>query len=158
MPCTVIVCGFFGDTGKGKIISYLALKDKIAITARAGVGPNAGHTVVYKGIEYKLRMLPSAFVYDKCRLLIGPGVLVNPQVLLKEIELTKSKERVGVDPQCAIIEQKHIEALNALRDETTKVKMVDNLILQDNKIQVAVAENLEHAFDNEFMKFYNSLY
>jgi hypothetical protein len=48
--------------------------------------------------------------------------------------------------------------VNALRDETTKVKMVDNLVLQDNKIQVAVAENLEHAFDCEFMKFYNSLY
>ena len=110
MPCTVIVCGFFGDTGKGKIISYLALKDKVAVTARAGVGPNAGHTVVHEGIEYKLRMLPSAFVYDKCRLLIGPGVLVNPQILLKEMELTKSKERVGVDPQCATIEQKHIEA------------------------------------------------
>jgi adenylosuccinate synthase len=110
MPCTVVVCGFFGDTGKGKIISYLALKDKAAVTARAGVGPNAGHTVVYSGIEYKLRMLPSAFVYDKCRLLIGPGVLVNPQILLKEIQTTKSKERVGVDPQCAIIEQKHIEA------------------------------------------------
>jgi hypothetical protein len=47
--------------------------------------------------------------------------------------------------------------VNALRDETTKLKMVDNLILQDNKIQVAVAENLEHAFDNEFMHFYNSL-
>jgi adenylosuccinate synthase len=110
MPCTVIVCGFFGDTGKGKIISYLALKDKVAVTARAGVGPNAGHTVVHEGIEYKLRMLPSAFVYNKCRLLIGPGVLVNPQILLKEIETTKSRERVGVDPQCAIIEQRHIEA------------------------------------------------
>jgi len=110
MPCTVVVCGFFGDTGKGKIISYLALKDKIAVTARAGVGPNAGHTVVYEGVEYKLRMLPSAFVYDKCRLLIGPGVLVNPQILLKEIEITKSTKKVGVDPQCAIIEQKHIEA------------------------------------------------
>ena len=110
MPCTVIVCGFFGDTGKGKIISYLALKDKVAVTVRAGVGPNAGHTVVHKGIEYKLRMLPCGFVYDKCRLLIGPGVLVNPQILLKEIEMTKSKERVGLDPQCAIIEQKHIDA------------------------------------------------
>ena len=62
MPCTVIVCGFFGDTGKGKIISYLSVKDKVAVTARAGVGPNAGHTVVYEGTEYKLRMLPSAFV------------------------------------------------------------------------------------------------
>lgn len=110
MPCTVVVCGFFGDTGKGKIISYLALKDKVAVTARAGVGPNAGHTVVYEGKKYGLRMLPSAFVYEKCRLLIGPGVLVNPDLLLREIEMTHSEDRVGVDPQCAIIEQKHIKA------------------------------------------------
>jgi len=110
MPCTVVICGFFGDTGKGKIISYLSLKDKVAVAARAGVGPNAGHTVVYGGREYKLRMLPSAFVYDKCRLLIGPGVLINPEILLQEIQLTKSKDRVGVDPQCAVIELRHIEA------------------------------------------------
>ncbi len=110
MSCLVIVCGFFGDTGKGKVISYLALKGKVAVTARAGVGPNAGHTVVYKDKEYKLRMLPCAFVYEKCRLLIGPGVLVNPDILLREIELTQSENRVGVDPQCAIIEAKHIEA------------------------------------------------
>lgn len=110
MPCTVVVCGFFGDTGKGKIISYLALKDKVAVTARAGVGPNAGHTVVYEEKKYGLRMLPSAFVYEKCRLLIGPGVLVNPDLLLSEIEMTRSEDRVGVDLQCAIIEQKHIKA------------------------------------------------
>jgi len=110
MPCSVIVCGFFGDTGKGKIISYLALKDKVVVTVRAGVGPNAGHTVFYKGKEYKLRMLPSAFVNEKCRLLIGPGVLINPDVLLREIETTQSEGRVGVDPQCAIIEARHIEA------------------------------------------------
>lgn len=110
MPCSVVVCGFFGDTGKGKIISYLALKDKVAVTVRAGVGPNAGHTVLYEGKEYKLRMLPSAFVYEKCRLLIGPGVLINPDILFREIETTQSKGRVGVDPQCAIIEAKHIEA------------------------------------------------
>mgnify|MGYP001027958461 CR=1 FL=1 len=109
MPCTVVVCGFFGDTGKGKIISYLALKDKISVAARAGVGPNAGHTVVYGDKTYKMRMLPSAFVYDKCRLLIGPGVLINPEVLLREVELTGAYDRTGVDPQCAIIDPKHIE-------------------------------------------------
>ncbi len=110
MSCTVVVCGFFGDTGKGKIISYLSLKDKVKVTARAGVGPNAGHTVIYGGKEYKMRMLPSAFVYDECRLLVGPGVLINPEILLQEIRLTGSQDRVGVDGQCAIIEAKHIEA------------------------------------------------
>jgi len=110
MTCTVVVCGFFGDTGKGKIISYLALKDNVSVTARAGVGPNAGHTVVYGGKSYKLRMIPSAFVNKKCRLLIGPGVLLNPQIFLSEVEMLDCEDRVGVDPQCAIIEQHHIEA------------------------------------------------
>ncbi len=110
MPCTIVVCGFFGDTGKGKIISYLSLKDKAAVAARAGGGPNAGHTVVYKGKEYKMRMLPSAFVYDKCRLLMGPGVLINPEILLQEIKLVECEDRVGIDNQCAIIEPRHIEA------------------------------------------------
>lgn len=110
LTCTVVVCGFFGDTGKGKIISYLSMKDKLELTARAGVGPNAGHTVVHEGKEYRLRMLPSAFVYDKCRLLIGAGVLVNPEIVFREIPLTGSEGRVGIDRQCAIIESKHIEA------------------------------------------------
>jgi len=110
MPCTVVVCGFFGDTGKGKIISYLAIKDDLDLAVRGGVGPNAGHTVIYKGRKYVMRMLPSAFVNERCRLLIGPGVLVDPDVFLKEVELVKAHDRVGVDPQCAIIEQKHKEA------------------------------------------------
>ena len=110
MPCTVVICGFFGDTGKGKVNSYLSVKDRPAVAVRAGVGPNAGHTVVYEGKNYKMRMLPSAFLYNKCRLLIGPGVVISPEVLRQEIQLTKSENRVGVDPQCAIIEAKHIEA------------------------------------------------
>lgn len=110
MPCTVVVCGFFGDTGKGKIISYLALKDKISIAARAGVGPNAGHTVIFGGKTYKVRMIPSAFVYEKCRLLIGPGVLVDPNVFIGEVKLVNAEDRTGLDSQCAIIEPKHVEA------------------------------------------------
>ena len=110
MPCTVVVCGFFGDTGKGKIISYLALKDDVKVAVRAGVGPNAGHTVVHKGKSYKLRMLPSAFVNEKCRLLIGPGVLVNPDIFLDEVKSLDCADRVGLDPQCAVIEPHHIEA------------------------------------------------
>jgi len=110
MPCSVVICGFFGDTGKGKVISYLALKDKLNVTARAGVGPNAGHTVLFEGKKYGLSMLPSGFTYKKCRLLIGPGVLINPDVLIREVGQTGSEGRVGVDPQCAIIEARHIEA------------------------------------------------
>ena len=110
MVCTVVVDGFFGDGGKGKIVSYLVVADDTAVCARGGVGPNAGHTVVNDGVTYKLRMVPCGFVNPNTRLLIGPGVVVNPEVVLKEVEELGINGRFGIDPQCAIIEPKHIEA------------------------------------------------
>lgn len=109
MVCTVVVDGFFGDCGKGKIVSYLAKSDEVEICVRGGVGPNAGHTVVYGGRTYKLRMIPSGFVNPNTKLLIGPGVLIDPRVLLGELELLGVEDRFGLDPQCAIIEPEHIE-------------------------------------------------
>ena len=55
MTVDVVVGGFWGDEGKGKIISHLVNKRKAIIVAKGGVGPNAGHTIVVKGKEYKLR-------------------------------------------------------------------------------------------------------
>ena len=69
MPCTVITGAFWGDEGKGKIISYLALKDKLDVCVRTG-SVNAAHTVWYEGKRYALHMVPAAFVHEKCRLLI----------------------------------------------------------------------------------------
>jgi adenylosuccinate synthase len=112
MSCTIVVDGFFGDGGKGKIVSYLAVSENATVVARGGVGPNAGHTVVDDGVIFKLRMVPCGFVNHNSMLLIGPGVLVNPEILLKEIKETGIENRFGLDPQCAIIEQKHIDADN----------------------------------------------
>jgi adenylosuccinate synthase len=109
MPCLVTVGGFYGDEGKGKIIAYLSKKDSPAIAVRGGVGPNAGHTFTFEGKEYKVRMLPSAALNSTTRLLIGAGVLVNPQVLLKEIAMFQADDRTFVDAQCGIIEQSHID-------------------------------------------------
>jgi adenylosuccinate synthase len=106
----VIVGGAFGDEGKGKIISYIALKKNPSIAVRGGVGPNAGHTVVSNGKTLKLRMLPSAVVNEKTRLLIGAGVLVDPEIFLKEVRETHSERRSRVDGACAIIEKRHIES------------------------------------------------
>jgi adenylosuccinate synthase len=105
----VAVGGFYGDEGKGKIIAYLARKDNAAIAVRGGVGPNAGHTFSLEGKTYKVRMLPSAALNPGTRLLIGAGVLVNPQVLISEIAMFGADDRTFVDGQCGIIEQSHIE-------------------------------------------------
>jgi adenylosuccinate synthase len=109
MGCTVVVGGAYGDEGKGKIISYLALKQNPTIAVRGGVGPNAGHTVLYRGKILKLRMLPCAVVNEETRLLLGAGVLIDPEVFLKEILETNSSARTKVDRNCAIIEKKHSE-------------------------------------------------
>jgi adenylosuccinate synthase len=109
VTCTVVVGGAYGDEGKGKVVSYLAIKDDIGIAARGGVGPNAGHTVVYNGKTFKFRMLPSAVVNERTKLMIGAGVLVNPDVLINEVNQCGVDGRLTVDRQCALIDKVHIE-------------------------------------------------
>lgn len=110
MPCTVVVGGFFGDEGKGKIISYLALHDKPAIVARGGAGPNAGHTIRDGSDTYKVRMLPSGFLHRQARLMVGPGVVVDPGVFLGEIKDFGAWRRSFLDSCTGIIEEDHKSA------------------------------------------------
>lgn len=108
MPCTVVAGAFWGDEGKGKIVSYLALKDEIDLCVRTG-SVNAAHTVWIEGKRYAMHMVPAAFVYPKCRLLIGAGANVHVAKFLEEVELANVKNRIGVDYQASIIEEKHSE-------------------------------------------------
>jgi adenylosuccinate synthase len=113
MPCTVIVGAFWGDEGKGKIISYLALKDKLDVCVRTG-SVNAAHTVWCGGKRYALHMVPAAFLNEKCRLLISAGVNMHVARFLEEVEATNVKNRIGVDYQTSIIEEKH-----SMQDKTS---------------------------------------
>jgi adenylosuccinate synthase len=106
MPCTVITGAFWGDEGKGKIVSYLALNDKLDVCVRTG-SVNAAHTVWLEGKRYALHMVPVAFVYEKCRLLIGAGANVHVALFLDEVAATNVKNRVGIDQQASIIEERH---------------------------------------------------
>ncbi len=110
MTCSVLVGGAWGDEGKGKCITYLCNHDKPDIIARAGVGPNAGHSVEINGEKYGLRLTPSGFVHTDAKLLIGAGVLVDKEVLFKEFENLKKynvSERTFIDPRSAIITDQH---------------------------------------------------
>ena len=110
MPSTVVIGGFFGDEGKGKIISYLALHDKPSIVVRGGAGPNAGHTIKDGEKTYKVRMLPSGFLNKDAKVMVGPGVVVNPDVLLKEVNDFGVEGRAFLDFNCGIIEKSHRDA------------------------------------------------
>ena len=109
MPCSVIVGAFWGDEGKGKIISYLALKDNLDFCVRTG-SVNAAHTVWYEGKKYALHMVPAAFINPKTRLLIAAGANVDVKIFFDEMALTQvNPKRIGIDQNASIIEQKHCE-------------------------------------------------
>lgn len=109
LACFIVAGGQFGDEAKGKTVAYLAHRDKPKIVVRAGVGPNASHTVIWRDKKFKLRQVPCGFVQEGARLLIGPGVLINPGVVLGEIEETGVNKRLGIDGLCTVIEPHHIE-------------------------------------------------
>lgn len=108
MPCMVVIGGFFGDEGKGKVISYLASRDKPSIMVRGGAGPNAGHTIIEGGKTFKVRMLPSGFLNAETRVMIGAGVVVDPRVFLDEVREFDVHGRAFVDRNAGVIEEDHI--------------------------------------------------
>ena len=80
-------------------------------------GPNAGHTIMDGDKVYKVRMLPSGFLNKNAKVMIGPGVVINPEVLDKEIQDFGASGRVFIDKHCGIIEESHL-----IRDSKGELK------------------------------------
>jgi len=122
---TIITGAQFGDEGKGKIVDLLA-KD-YDIVARFQGGDNAGHTVRVGDEIYKLHLVPSGILLDT-RVLIGPGVVLNPKILAEEISMFEqhgikiNADNLGVDAKTSIIMPYHIE-MDLLREESRKTKI-----------------------------------
>lgn len=91
MPAIVVVGSQWGDEGKGKIVDLLA--EKASIVARFSGGNNAGHTVVNNYGKFSFHLIPSGVFHPGTVSLIGNGVVVDPAVLLDEIDLV---EKAGV--------------------------------------------------------------
>ncbi|MHB8437912.1 MAG: adenylosuccinate synthase [Acidimicrobiales bacterium] len=92
MPATVVVGTQWGDEGKGKLTDLIA-KDMHMVVRYQG-GHNAGHTVVVGGESFALQLVPSGVLYQHITPVIGNGVVVDPGVLLTELDTLKAK---GVD-------------------------------------------------------------
>jgi len=84
MPAIVIVGAQWGDEGKGKATDLLG--DKVDYVVRYQGGNNAGHTVVIGDESYALHLLPSGVLSDNATAVIGNGVVINPEVLIEEID------------------------------------------------------------------------
>ncbi len=95
MTVQVIVGSQWGDEGKGKITDILAEKSDYVVRYQGG--NNAGHTVVVGESVFKLHLIPSGILYDSCCSVIANGVVLDPEVFLKEIETLK-KQGINVTP------------------------------------------------------------
>jgi adenylosuccinate synthase len=97
VPSTVVVGAQWGDEGKGKIVDLLAQESDVV--CRYQGGPNAGHTIVAGGETFKIRQTPSGVISGKTSV-IGAGCVVDPQVLLDELDELASR---GIDVSVVVV-------------------------------------------------------
>lgn len=105
----IIVGAQWGDEGKGKLVDLLA-KDADSVVRYNG-GNNAGHTVVFHGEKFKLSLLPSGVLHCK-KLFLAQGVVIDPKVLIEEIEFFKKRKislNLTIDPRVNIVMPYHKE-------------------------------------------------
>jgi adenylosuccinate synthase len=100
---TAIVGAQWGDEGKGKITDFFAGESDYVV--RFHGGNNAGHTVIVEGNTFKLHLIPSGIIYGGPMSIIGNGVVVDPRVLLDEIEYIEGK---GIDPKLLVSDRAHV--------------------------------------------------
>ncbi len=110
MSSKVVIGTQWGDEGKGKIIDVYACQSDVVVRAQGG--NNAGHTIKADGVTYKLRLIPSGILNKNTLCVIGNGVVIDPKVLLGEIEGFISKgisvENLKIDKRAHIIMPYHI--------------------------------------------------
>jgi adenylosuccinate synthase len=117
----IIVLGAqWGDEGKGKVVDiYSEFADTVA---RSTGGHNAGHTLVVRGEKYIFHLIPSGILHPGKKCVITNGVVVDPKVLLSEIDKLKSRDYLKDDAQLRVSFQAHIIlpyhiALDRVREE-----------------------------------------
>nr|WP_320147051.1 adenylosuccinate synthase [uncultured Anaeromusa sp.] len=92
MSAIIVIGSQWGDEGKGKVVDYLA--EQANVVVRYSGGNNAGHTVVVNDEAYKLQLLPSGILYKGKTCVLGNGVVIDPEAILKEINGMKER---GID-------------------------------------------------------------
>ncbi len=121
----VIVGAQWGDEGKGKIVDYYA--ERADLVVRFQGGNNAGHTLSIDGKTHVLHLIPSGVFHENTKCIIGSGVVVDPKVLIEEINnltqwnadkfsLNKLKGRLFLSDRCHVILESH-KILDAAREE-----------------------------------------
>lgn len=164
MAFVVIVGAQWGDEGKGKVVDLLA--EDADLVVRYGGGANAGHTLVVGGEKIVLRLVPSGALHPRAKCVLGPGVVIDPEVLVQEIAALRAKNLFGPDrlvisdrahivlPQHAIIDRVREQGSSAIgttkrgigpayEDKAARrgIRMHD--LVDPSRLRVAIEANLE---------------
>ncbi|MCS7182607.1 MAG: adenylosuccinate synthase [Thermoanaerobaculum sp.] len=118
MANVVVVGGQWGDEGKGKVVDLLCPAFRHVV--RFNGGNNAGHTVRFADRHFALHLIPSGILHENCQCFIGPGVVVDPVGLLREIEALETqgipvRHRLYLSPRAHLVLPHH-RALDQARE------------------------------------------
>lgn len=161
MSAVVVMGTQWGDEGKGKIVDYLAEQSDVVVRFQGG--SNAGHTVTVEGKEFKLRLLPSGILYDGKKCVIANGVVINPKVLLQEMDGMEA-QGVSVDgirisnrahvilPYHCIMDGLLEEALGDKKIGTTKNGIGPCYMDKDNRIGIRIVDLMDEEVFSEKLK------
>ena len=129
MSSVVVVGTQWGDEGKGKITDFLS--ENAEVIARYQGGDNAGHTIKFDGVTYKLHLIPSGIFSPEKISVIGNGVVVNPKSLVKELAYLQEQgittDNLRISDRAHVILPYHIE-LDRLQEESKGDKKIGTTI------------------------------
>ncbi len=110
MAGVVVVGSQWGDEGKGKVTDYLAQQADLVV--RYSGGNNAGHTIVYDGKKFALRLIPSG-IFTTGEVVMGNGMVINPKALLEEIKYLNdagiNTDKIHISDRAQVLLPYHIE-------------------------------------------------
>ena len=116
MAGVVVVGSMWGDEGKGKVTDYLA--QKADVVCRYAGGNNAGHTIVYDGKKFALKLIPSG-IFSGHEVIMGNGMVVNPKAFLEEVKYLNDAgidtSKIKISDRCHVILPYHLE-IDALQE------------------------------------------
>jgi len=106
MPATVVIGTQWGDEGKGKVVDLLAQTADVIV--RFHGGNNAGHTLVVNGEKTVLNLIPAGILHKGRICVMGPGMVIDPAILVGEIDALRKRGYLGEDAWLRISEQAHL--------------------------------------------------
>ncbi len=106
MANVVVVGTQWGDEGKGKVVDLYA--ENADVIARYQGGNNAGHTIVVKGERTILHLIPSGILHDNKICIIGNGVVIDPQVIIQELDSLRDRKLLPANTKLFISEKAHL--------------------------------------------------